>query len=92
MAAFALDLGLNEPTVLVGDAYYAEDELIRSHLTAGWHLVTAAKSNAVAYFAPTPTAANARKRPRVYGKRVMLLLPFERTSEIQEAQSPVASY
>jgi hypothetical protein len=89
MAALALSLGVAEPAVLVGDAYYAAGKLIRRLLAAGWHLVTAAKSNAVAYLPPPPRRPGARGRPRAYGARVQLRSLFEDAGEFQKAPSPV---
>ena len=89
MAALALCLGVVEPAVLVGDAYYAAGKLIRSLLAAGWQLVTAAKSNAVAYLPPPPRQSGTRGRPRAYGERVLLRSLFADAGAFVEAPSPV---
>lgn len=89
MAALALSLGVAEPAILVGDAYYAAGKLIRRLLAEGWHLVTAAKSNAVAYLPPPPRQSGTRGRPRAYGGRVLLRTLFEDADGFREAPSPV---
>ena len=63
---------LQAAVILVADAYYASRKVILPLLGAGHHLVTRARSNAVA-FEPVPRPEHRRRgRPRLYGKRVRL--------------------
>ena len=63
---------LEAPVILVADAYYASRKVILPLLAAGHHLVTRARSNAVAY-EPAPRPKRRRRgRPRLYGNRVRL--------------------
>ena len=58
--------------LLVADAYYASAKVIVPLLANGHHLVTRAKSNAVAYMpAPNPERRG-KGRPRLYGQKVRL--------------------
>ena len=49
-------LGITLPYYLVGDIYYAAKPVIGPLLAAGQHLVSAVRSNAVAYSAPEEPA------------------------------------
>lgn len=53
------------------------------------HLITCAKSNAIAYAAPRQSGSPKRGRPRLYGKKIKLNTLFKETSSFQEAPSPV---
>ena len=75
--------------VLVADAYYASGKVIRPLLAAGHHLVTRAKSNAVAYL-PVPDAPRGGKgRPRIYGNKVSLKYLATDDANFTSAPSPV---
>jgi len=77
------------PCVWVGDSYYATAKIILPLLQGGNHLVTALKSNAVAYEpAPSP-GKRKRGRPRCYGTKIRLKTLFEDASAFTEAPSPV---
>jgi len=89
MAALALSLGVNEPAVLVADAYFAAAKVIEPLLKAGWHLIAAVRSNAVAYRAPEAPKPGTRGRHRTYGEKVTLKRLFEDGSAFSEAPSPV---
>jgi hypothetical protein len=89
MAALALSLGVNEPAVLVADAYFAAAKVIEPLLKAGWHLIAAVRSNAVAYRAPEAPKPGTRGRRRTYGEKVTLKRLFEDGSAFSEAPSPV---
>ena len=83
------DLGVTQPSLMVADAYYATAKIIRPLLQSGHHLVTALKSNAVAY-APLPSPTKpGRGRPRCYGSKVRLKTLFDDASSFTEAASPV---
>jgi len=60
------------PAILVADAYYASQKIIKPLLALGHHLVTKVRSTAVAFYpAPIPTNP-AKGRPKLYGKKVRL--------------------
>ena len=79
----------DEPAVLVADAYFAAAKVIGPLLGAGWHLIAAVRSNAVAYRAPEPPKPGTRGRRRTYGEKVTLKRLFEDQSAFAEAPSPV---
>jgi hypothetical protein len=89
MAALALSLGVAAPAVLVADAYFAAAKVIRPLLKAGWHLVAAVRSNAVAYREPEPPQPGRRGRRRKYGAKVALRALFADDGAFAEAPSPV---
>jgi hypothetical protein len=79
----------NKSVVLVADAYYASGKVITPLLKNGHHLVTRAKTNAVAYL-PAPKLANPGKgRPRLYGEKVRLKDMATDDSAFTSAPSPV---
>ena len=80
---------LHSAVVLVADAYYATGKVILPLLAAGHHLVTRARSNAVAYeLAPQPQRRR-RGRPRLYGKRVQLRDLLATPDAFESVPSPV---
>ncbi|MHB8634681.1 MAG: transposase [Thermoplasmatota archaeon] len=79
---------LHEPCILVADAYYASRKIILPLLARGHHLVTRAKTNAVAHQQPTRPTKRARGRPRKYGKKVQLSTLWNHPG-FQQAPSPV---
>jgi hypothetical protein len=82
-------LGIALPYYLVGDIYYAARTVIGPLLAAGQHLVSAVRSNAVAYFPPEEPAVRRRGRPRKYGRKVVLKSLFAETASFVTAPSPV---
>ena len=79
----------NKPVVLVADAYYASGKVITPHLKNGHHLVTRAKTNAVAYL-PAPKVTHPGKgRPRIYGQKVRLKDMAADDGAFTSAPSPV---
>ncbi len=78
------------PAVLVADAYYASRKIIVPLLAESHHLITRAKTNAVAY-KPAPKPENThRGRPKQYGKKVTLRNLFKaKSANFQKATSPV---
>ena len=62
----------NKPVVLVADAYYASGKVITPLLKNGHHLVTRAKTNAVAYLSAPKVSNPGKGRPRIYGEKVRL--------------------
>ncbi len=82
-------LAIDVPFYLVADAYYASASIIGPLLKAGHHLVTAVRSNAVAY---KPVEHPPRKGPgrkRVYGQKVHLKTLFQALDAFAQAPSPV---
>ena len=79
----------NKPVVRVADAYYASGKVITPLLANGHHLVTRAKSNAVAYLPAPEVQKPARGRPRIYGKKVRLKDMAADDSAFTSAPSPV---
>jgi hypothetical protein len=85
----SITLTWNKPVVLVADAYYASGKVITPLLKNVHHLVTRAKSNAVAYL-PAPKVTNPGKgRPRIYGQKVRLKDMAAEDSAFTSAPSPV---
>ena len=75
--------------LLVADAYYASAKVIVPLLKDKHHLITRAKSNAVAY-KPVPKAdVRGKGRPRIYGEKVRLKDLANDTSAFTSAPSPV---
>jgi hypothetical protein len=58
-------------------------------LAAGQHLVSAVRSNAVAYLPPEEPAVRRRGRPRKYGRKVVLKSLFAELDRFVTALSPV---
>jgi len=63
-------LGISQPFYLVADAYYASGKIILPLLKRGQHLISRARSNAVAFESAKPKKA--RGRPKLYGKKIKL--------------------
>jgi hypothetical protein len=75
--------------LLVADAYYASAKVILPLLKDKHHLITRAKSNAVAY-KPVPKAdIRGKGRPRIYGEKVRLKDLANDASAFTSAPSPV---
>ena len=75
--------------VLVADAYYASGKVIRPLLAKGHHLVTRAKSNAVAYLQAPDVPLRGKGRPRLYGDKVSLKDLAKDHAAFTSAPSPV---
>jgi len=84
-------LAVAQPFYFVADAYYASYKVIRGLLALNNHLVTRAKSNAVAYHAARtpPPGTRKRGRPKKYGQKVTLRSLFTDPAAMQSAPSPV---
>ena len=89
LVLLVMSLGIEMPFYLVADTYYAAANIILPLLKAGQHLVTAVRSNAVAYEPVTPPETPRRGRPRVYGERVKLSTLFTDEASFTSAPSPV---
>ena len=80
---------IDRQVLLVADAYYASAKVITPLLDQGHHLISRAKSNAVAYL-PVPVPQRRGKgRPRVYGQKVRLKDLAADDSVFSSAPSPV---
>ncbi|GAC1335198.1 MAG: hypothetical protein NVSMB28_32500 [Collimonas sp.] len=75
--------------LLIADAYYASGNVILPLLANGHHLLTRAKSNAVAYMPVPKTACRGRGRPKIYGKKVRLADLAKDNAAFTSAPSPV---
>ena len=91
LAALLLSLAQlwSRQVLLVADAYYASGDLMAKLLAQGHHLLTRAKSNAVAFLPPPSSSCRRRGRPRVYGKKVRLKELAAEQSKFVSAPSPV---
>lgn len=86
---FSIAAMLDRKVLLVADAYYASGRLIAQLLDNGHHLVTRAKSNAVAFY-PAPAPERRRRgRPKVYGEKVRLKDLAKDDAAFTSAPSPV---
>ena len=81
---------LESTVVLVADAFYASRKVILPLLADGHHLVTRARTNAVAYEAVPRPPAPRRGRPRLYGARVRLRDLFADAGAFTAVPSPLA--
>jgi len=82
-------LALSLPFYMVADTYYAAANIIQPLLKAGQHLVTSARSNAVAYEAAPVSIPPMRGRPRIYGKKIKLKTLFNEKDTFTSAASPI---
>jgi hypothetical protein len=73
----------------VGDAYYAAGKIIKGLLKRNNHVVTRAKSNAVAYAPHVQHGPRKRGRPRIYAEKISLKSLFKDKQALQQAPSPV---
>jgi len=89
LVALLASLGLPLPAYLVADAYYASCRIILPLLKAGHHLVTAAKTNAVAYEPAEKPNVPRRGRRRQYGRKIHLKDLFHDESLFTQATSPI---
>ncbi|MCG2678754.1 MAG: transposase [Kiritimatiellae bacterium] len=84
-----LALCIRHPYYLVADTYYASASIIKPLLKVGHHLITAVRSNAVAYELPDVPGRSRSGRPCTYGKKVHLRTLFDDLAAFVEAPSPV---
>jgi len=82
-------LEFKDPFYFVADAYYASRKIVLPLLGQGSHLVTRARSNAVAYHRAPQPKKRKRGRPRLYGEKVALKSLFDQPETMQTAGSPV---
>lgn len=80
---------IEQPLILVADAYYASKKIILPLLKKGHHLVTRLRVTAVAY-EPAPQPQKRKPgRPRLYGAKVRLRDLAKDTAAFITAASPV---
>jgi len=84
-----LSLGISVPCYLIADTYYASKSVIDPLLKSGQHLISAVRSNVVAYKPAAPSTVKRRGRPKMYGEKVKLYSLFENTEHFSQAPSPV---
>jgi hypothetical protein len=91
MVLLAFSLGIDCPSIMVADAYYTSAKVIKPLLKEGNHLVSAVRSNAVAYLPaePSKTKKKGKGRPRFYGEKVKLKTLFDDDTAFVNAPSPV---
>ena len=77
------------PLLLVADAYYASGKLITPLRSAGHHLITRVRINAVAYRPAARPSRPRRGRPRIYGPKVHLRRLLRNSALFTSATSPV---
>ena len=82
-------LAITMPFYLVADRYYASAKVILPLLKRGQHLITAVRSNAVAYMPAASVKARGRGRPRKYGSKIPIKELFADRSLFVSAPSPV---
>jgi hypothetical protein len=80
---------LEEPVLLVADAYYASRKIALPLLERGHHLVTRVRSNASAY-RPAPRPRRPRRgRPRLYGTKLKLRKLWDEHHTFRTVRSPL---
>jgi hypothetical protein len=79
-------LTIADPFYFVADAYYAAGKIVKGLLKEGNHLVTPAKSNAVAYLPAEPKKGRRnRGGPKLYGKKIRAISLLTDHKSIKEA-------
>ncbi len=89
LVTMILSPGIRIPCYLIADTYYASKSVIDPLLKSGQHLISAVRSNVVAYEPAPPSRIKRRGRPRTYGAKVKLRSLFEQTGLFSQAPSPV---
>ena len=89
MISLLMIVAIDEPYYFVADAYYASGKVIKG-LSEDNHLITRARSNAVAY-QPfiQKSGKKSRGRPRTYGDKVLFKSLFNDLQAMTSASSPV---
>ncbi|HOX40292.1 MAG TPA: transposase [Candidatus Brocadiia bacterium] len=89
MIALLDSLAPHAPFYFVADAYYASRKTVLPLLERNNHLVSRARSNAVAYRPAPPAARPKRGRPRLYGDKLRLACLFDDPAAMRTLESPV---
>ena len=76
--------------ILVADAYYASQKIIRILLQEGHHLISRAKNNSVVYL-PAQQVSGPRQpgRPRLYGRKIHVRTMWRLEEYFKSVPSPV---
>lgn len=82
-------LCLTAPYYIVADTYYAARSFLLPILEAGQHIVTAARSTAVAYEPAPPSDRPKRGRHKTYGRKIYLKKAFEESDKFILAKSTI---
>lgn len=82
-------LGISSPYYFVADAYYANKKTVAGLLKNGNHLITRAKSNAVAYEKPLESERKQFGRKRIYGKKIKLKSLLKENQAFEIIDSPI---
>jgi len=77
------------PVYLVADRYYASAKVILPLLKQAQHLITAVRSNAVAYMPAPPVEMRGRGRPKKYGDKIKIKELYKNLGLFVSAASPV---
>ena len=88
---FSITCVWDRQVLLVADAYYASGKVISALLSKEHHLVTRAKSNAVAYRPVIAAEHRGKGRPRIYGDKVSLKHLAKDTAAFTSAPSLCAA-
>ena len=80
---------LKQHALVVADALYCTQKVIRPLLDNGHHLITRMKSNAVAYRPAEVPRVRPRGRPRFYGDKLRIRDLWTQTHRFRSAKSPV---
>lgn len=78
----------NYGAYFIVDAYYCSSKIVKGLIDKNHHLITRARSNAVAYESPPKSPQRKRGRPRKYGKKLKLKNRF-RKDKMTGIDSPV---
>jgi hypothetical protein len=89
MLALLGNLAIAQPYYFVADAYYAAGKMVRGLLKQNNHLITRAKSNAIAYKPAPQRKRSQRGRPKLYGSKIKLASLFKDKTSFQTDASPV---
>lgn len=80
---------IEEPFYFVADAFYAAGKIVRGLVAQNNHLITRARSNAVAYTPHRHHGPRKPGRPRLYGRKVKLKSLLQDSKAFESAASPV---
>lgn len=80
---------LEQPAVVVADALYCTQKVIRPLMDNGHHLITRMKSNSVVYRPAELPRVRSRGRPRIYGDKLRTRDLWTQTHRFRTAKSPV---
>lgn len=75
--------------ILVADAYYANQTVIKPLLANGYQLISRARINSVAYWPAKEKNNKGKGRPKKYGRKIRLRDLFKAGASFIETQSPV---